>query len=88
MSSIYGQASRVVVWLSEGWDGSDLAMYFLEKLGQDADLHMDPSLNPCITVNGLNLESSELREHLVRIFAIAWWKVSSKKSSYFGCSKH
>jgi hypothetical protein len=82
MSSIYRQASRVVGWLSEGWDGSDLAMDFLEKLGQDADLHLDPNLNPCITVDGLTLESGELREHLVRIFAVAWWKVSSKKSSY------
>jgi hypothetical protein len=78
MSSIYGQASRVVVWLSEGWDGSDLAMDFLERLGQDADLHLDASLTPCINVNGLTLESSELREHLVRICALAWWQVSSK----------
>jgi hypothetical protein len=74
MSSIYGQASRVVVWLSEGWDGSDLAMDFLEQLGQDADLHLDPSRIPYVTVSGLTLESSELREHLIRIFAVAWWK--------------
>jgi hypothetical protein len=78
MSSIYGQASRVVVWLSEGWDGTDLAIDFLKKLGQDADLHLDPTLTPCITVSGLTLKSSELREHLVRIFAIAWWQVSIK----------
>ena len=34
MCSIYGQASQVVVWLGEGWPGSDMAMEFMRELAE------------------------------------------------------
>ena len=73
MAEIYKQASQVIIWLDEGWDGSDLAMEFLRVIGDDASLHLHPSLNPHVTVEGLTLESIELRGHLIRIFNRPWW---------------
>jgi hypothetical protein len=74
MNRIYEKASRVVVWLGEGWKGSDLAMEFLSKLGTDASLHLDPSLSPSISVQGKNLGSQDLCKHLIRLFDLPWWK--------------
>ncbi|TVY45237.1 Heterokaryon incompatibility protein 6,OR allele [Lachnellula occidentalis] len=74
MRSIYGQASLVVVWLGEGWEGSDTAMGFLRKLGEDDSLHLDPSQEPSISVDGLDLDSSKLRSHIIRLFDLPWWK--------------
>lgn len=73
MRSIYGQASQVVVWLGEGWDGSDVALEFLASLAGNETLHLDPLLEPSISVNGLSLSSVELRGHLVRLFGFPWW---------------
>ncbi|KAH0544776.1 hypothetical protein FGG08_001143 [Glutinoglossum americanum] len=74
MSYIYGQAFQVVVWLGEGWHGSDMAMELLRRLGEDETLHLDPSLNPSISVNGLDLDSMELSGHVIRLFDLPWWK--------------
>jgi hypothetical protein len=74
MSSIYGQASQVVVWLGEGWDGSDVAMEFLRKLGEDETLHLDPFQPPCIQVDGVDLTSAKLCADLIRLFDLPWWK--------------
>lgn len=74
MTAIYGQASQVIVWLGESWNGSDTAMEFLRKIGNDGSLHLDPSLSPNVAVDGLTLESSELCGHLIRLFDLPWWK--------------
>ena len=74
MGSIYGQASRVVVWLGKGWDGSEIAMEVLCKLGDDANLHLDTALTPCIDVRGLNFASLDLCGQLIRLFELPWWK--------------
>jgi hypothetical protein len=37
-------------------------------------LHLDPLLNPSISVNGLKLDSMELCGHLIRLFDLPWWK--------------
>ena len=42
MAEIYKQASQVIIWLDEGWDGSDLAMEFLRVIGDDASLYLHP----------------------------------------------
>ena len=73
MRHIYGNASQVIVWLGEGWPGSEMAMEFLRRLGNDAALHLDPMLEPCINVNGLDLDSQELCGHIVRLFSLPWW---------------
>ena len=74
MSSIYGQASQVVVWLGEGWPGSDMAMEFVRELAEDETLHLAPSLTPSISVSRLKMDSMELCGHVVRIFDLPWWK--------------
>lgn len=74
MDQIYGRASQVVVWLGNGWQGSDMAMDFLNSLGKNAALHLDPALDPSIVVGGLKLDSIELRGNLIRLFNLPWWK--------------
>ena len=74
MDQIYGRASQVVVWLGEGWQGSDIAMGFLRSLGADKTLHLNPELKPSISIDGLNLDSIELRGNLIRLFDLPWWK--------------
>ncbi|EON67114.1 hypothetical protein W97_06367 [Coniosporium apollinis CBS 100218] len=73
MSSIYKQASSVVVWLGEAWNGSELAMECLQRFGKDSNLHHDQSLSPGLTVNGMGLEYYELRGHLIQFFDLPWW---------------
>jgi hypothetical protein len=73
MGSIYGQASPVVVWLGEGWDGSEIAMEFLRRLGEDENLHLDPDKHPSIDVHGLNMCSPELCGNLIQLFDVPWW---------------
>jgi hypothetical protein len=74
MGRIYGQASRVVVWLGEGWNGSDTAMEFLRRLGEDKTLHLVASLEPNLCVNGLRVDSPELSGHIAHLFDLPWWK--------------
>ncbi|TVY42784.1 Heterokaryon incompatibility protein 6,OR allele [Lachnellula subtilissima] len=73
MKSIYGQATQVVVWLGEAWEGSDIAMEFLRKLAEDNSLHLDPAQEPSISVHGLDMDSSELCSHIIRFFNLPWW---------------
>jgi hypothetical protein len=73
MGSIYSQASQVVIWLGEGWDGSDVALEFLRKLAGNDTLYLDSLLEPSISVNRLSLSSVELRSHLIRLFELPWW---------------
>ncbi|KAE8445950.1 hypothetical protein EG329_012729 [Mollisiaceae sp. DMI_Dod_QoI] len=73
MRSIYSQACQVVVWLGEGWDESEMAIEFLHKLAEDKTLHLDQRQQPSICVNGLYMDSPELRRSLIRFFDQPWW---------------
>lgn len=73
MRQIYGKASLVVVWLREGWDGSDQAMQFIQKLGDDHTLHLDPSRSPHVEALGQSLYSVELRRNIICLFDLPWW---------------
>ncbi|TVY48619.1 Heterokaryon incompatibility protein 6,OR allele [Lachnellula cervina] len=74
MKSIYGQASQVVVWLGEAWEGCDTAMEFLRTLAEDKSLHLDPAQEPSISVHGLDTNSSQLCSHIIHLFNLPWWK--------------
>lgn len=74
MNLVYSKAAQVVVWLGEGWTGSGMAIDFLRQLAADANLHLDPSQSPSIRVDGMSIGSQELRDHLIRIFDLPWWK--------------
>ena len=74
MADIFQQAAQVIVWLDEGWEGSDQTINFLCTIAEDASVHLDPSLHPHATAGGNTLESAELRNHLCRLFSLAWWK--------------
>jgi len=74
MNPIYRQATRVVVWPGEGWDGSNIAMEFLRKLGDDETLYLGPSPVPCISVGSRHLDSPSLCRHTIHLFDLPWWK--------------
>lgn len=72
----------MVVWLGEGWQGSNTAMEVLRSLREDETLHLDPALDPSVSVHGLRLDSMELRGNLIRIF------LSCRGGSAHGQSKN
>jgi Heterokaryon incompatibility protein (HET) len=74
MSSVYGRAAMVVIWLGDAWDGCKLAMELFEQLGRDDSLHLYKTLDPSLSVNDMGLGSTELRDNFIRFFASPWWK--------------
>lgn len=41
MGLVYRYATSVVIWLGPQWDGCDLAMDTIQRLGSDSKLHID-----------------------------------------------
>lgn len=72
MGKIYKQASRVIVWLGEGWDGSELAIQHFIWLGQTSHFHLDDDLTTPLKLDGPRLDY--LLEQLVRLLQVPWWK--------------
>jgi len=54
-------------------DGSDMAMDFVRILGGEKTLHLDPSCEPNVCVNGKTLDSPQFRHNLIRLFDLPWW---------------
>jgi len=73
MASIYGQASQVIVWLGDGWDGSELAFKFLGVLGGDDKLHLDPLKSPHVKMTWSHPNISDFYEQVVNFFEVPWW---------------
>ena len=73
MSSIYCQASCVIVFLGEAWEGSEIAIEVLQRMGENAKLHCDQNLEPSLEINGKGLESDEIQGYLIRFFQLPWW---------------
>lgn len=68
MSSIYRQASCMIVFLGEAWEGSGIAIEILQRMGENAKLHLDRALEPSLKIDGKGLESDEIQGHLIRFF--------------------
>lgn len=73
MQYIYSLASTVTVFLGEAWEGSDVAMGFLQRMHADPKLHFDPYLDPHIEIQGMDLGSVLLRDHLITFFSLPWF---------------
>ena len=73
MSLIYGQASTVVVWLGESFDGSDLAIDVLEHYEENNGLHLDPLILPSLVI-----ETShgyvEINTSIRKLLRVPWWQ--------------
>jgi hypothetical protein len=72
MRYIYEQATGVVIFLGEAWDGHEIAIEFLQLVSQN-DFHYNPSLTPHITVRGLDTTTDKLRDEIVHFFQLPWW---------------
>ncbi|KAH6512285.1 hypothetical protein HBI81_231520 [Parastagonospora nodorum] len=73
MQYIYSLASTVTIFLGEAWEGSDVAMGFLQQMHADPKLHFDPFLDPHIEIQGMGLQSDILRDHLISFFSLPWF---------------
>src|SRR6266480_5869272 len=69
MSSIYKRARNVVIWLGETWNGCHLAIDYLNQLGEDKNLRLNPSLSPSIRVAGESLDSAQIQDALKKFFS-------------------
>jgi len=73
MGSIYKKAWNVIIWLGQPWNDCHLAVDYLEQLGRDINLHLNPSQTPHVTTSGLNIDSLQLQAALKQFFDFAWW---------------
>ena len=46
MGNIYKQASQIVVWLGDSWEGIDVAIEFFRQTAEDMAIHFDPLSRP------------------------------------------
>jgi hypothetical protein len=51
MERIYREAACVVVFLGQAWDGVDIVCEYLKLAAQQADAHLDPTLDPYLEVS-------------------------------------
>jgi hypothetical protein len=73
MSLIYSRANLVVAYLGDAWEGCEVAMDAFRQLGSDDSLHLFKLLTPSLSVHGMDLNSTELRDRLTQFFRTPWW---------------
>ncbi|TQN64978.1 Heterokaryon incompatibility protein 6, OR allele, partial [Colletotrichum shisoi] len=73
MGHIYREASGVLIYLGNEWDGLGIACEYLELAAQRGDAHFAPSLQPHLEVRGQNISTPYLRDNLFRLFSSAWF---------------
>ncbi|CAG9945984.1 unnamed protein product [Clonostachys rosea f. rosea IK726] len=73
MREVYSLATSVRVFLSLESEPLNSGMTFLEQVALNPEMHFNPDVSPCITVEGLTTASEELRESFIAFFAAPWW---------------
>lgn len=71
MGDVYRSASRVIAWLGEEGEDSNLAYDAFNTLPTDESAHWDPSQNPAL--NETFLEAKHITA-INRLFQRAWWQ--------------
>ena len=74
MQGIYSGAESVIAWLGEPWDYSNAAFDLFDLLSKKPHLHIDPTVGESIGMNGIDLESSEVRNSIKTFFLVPWWQ--------------
>lgn len=74
MSRIYSQAFRIIAWMGEGFDGSDIAIEALEQMSHSQEMHLLPEHDHYVHVKKFDLESEELRCLIAQFFKLPWWQ--------------
>jgi hypothetical protein len=70
---ICGSASMVVAFLGEGWGGAETAVNYIERVGSDPNLHIDPAFDLHAQCHVLNIRSPLLYAHLHRFYYLPWF---------------
>jgi len=73
MPSIFRSASSVIESLGEVAEAIVTVMNMIEEDANDESVHWSPTLQLHIVVNGMDLHSPLLQDHLLAIFSVAWW---------------
>jgi hypothetical protein len=73
MQHIYGSASMVVVLLGEAFGGAEIAVNYIERVGSDPNLHIDPAFDLHASCQDLNITSPSLCTHLNCFFGLPWF---------------
>jgi hypothetical protein len=74
MRYIYPNANSVSVFLGDPYDGIKTTLQYLSLSAEDGSLHLEPGLHPQLSVGGLDANSDELAEALVKLFCLPWWR--------------
>jgi hypothetical protein len=82
MQRIYRSATSVTVFLGAAWEGCNLALDFFQAAADQPDHHYEPSLEPHLSVAGHDANSSLLRQNLVRLLGLPWWRRSWTVQEY------
>jgi hypothetical protein len=73
MRYVYSLAQRVVVFLGDSCEGSDIAMDFIESMVADPNLHFWTKLEPHVTIQGISWSSHNLQDALCTFFSLPWF---------------
>lgn len=75
MAAVFGQASRVLAYLGDGWDGWDgceVAMKAIRQLGEDPTMHLFSYMDHGLRIDGIGLESLALLDVVNRFLDTPW----------------
>ncbi|KAJ4344205.1 hypothetical protein N0V95_006245 [Ascochyta clinopodiicola] len=73
MRHIYSQATTVLIFLGEAWEGSDVVIDLIKTLAMHPYLHLDPSMQPSVLSHGFNLNDFDLLRWIFEFFHLPWW---------------
>jgi hypothetical protein len=65
-------SSLVIVLLRPEWESCNVAMEYMEMIGKDPSLHVDPSKKRCTRSHGLDVSSVILRRYIRQGFTLPW----------------
>ncbi|KAJ4368410.1 hypothetical protein N0V83_006767 [Neocucurbitaria cava] len=72
MAAVFGQASRVLAYLGDDWDGCDLAMKAIRQLGEDPTMHLFSYMDHGLSIDGIGFESLALLDVVSRFLDTPW----------------
>ncbi|KAF1363441.1 hypothetical protein EJ07DRAFT_162712 [Lizonia empirigonia] len=64
MRHIYSQATAVLIFLGEAWEGSNVVIGLIKTLATKPFLHLDPRMEPSVMSHGFNLEDFDLLQYI------------------------
>ncbi|KAF3009459.1 hypothetical protein E8E13_002094 [Curvularia kusanoi] len=73
MHNVFSQASQVLVYLGEAWDGIDSTLELMAFAGNRLDLHWDSIFNKTIECEASDARSASQYNSVARYFSSQWW---------------